>query len=86
MVREALSLGYSITVPGRTAVIAEAIKYGDGFMVESDFPGVEIPRALRPWDLAAAEEEALRGTPDPEKVLRRINVEAVVRAYGVEPP
>jgi len=86
MVREALSLGYSITVPGRTAVIAEAIKYGDSFMVESDFPGVEIPRALRPWDLAAAEEEALRGTPDPERVLRRINVEAVVRAYGVEPP
>ena len=83
MVDASLSLGYSVTVPGRPQIISEALRRGRGFMVESDFPGVETPRSLAPWHLPAAEAEALDGN---EEVLGVINVDSVVRAYGVEPP
>ncbi|MGC9210156.1 MAG: TatD family hydrolase [Acidilobus sp.] len=82
----ALSLGYSVTVPGRPQVIAEALRRGLGFMVESDFPGAELPKALTPWDLPRYEEEAMAGRPDAEAALHSINVDSIVRAYGVEPP
>ncbi len=83
MVEASLSLGYSVTVPGRAQVIAEALRRGRGFMVESDFPGVESPRSLAPWHLPAAEVEAAGGD---EEALGAINVESIVRAYGVKPP
>ncbi len=83
MVDASLSLGYSVTVPGRPQVIAEAARRARGFMVESDFPGAESPRAVAPWDLPSAETEALG---DDEEALGSINLDSVTRAYGVEPP
>ncbi|MGC9071789.1 MAG: TatD family hydrolase [Acidilobus sp.] len=86
MIEAVLALGYSATVPGRPQAVAEALRHGRGFMVESDFPGIELPKSVAPWDLPRYEQEALREQRDPEGALRSINVDSIVRAYGVKPP
>lgn len=87
MVAPATSLGYSATVPGRTEALIDALRLaGPNFMAESDFPGWEGPRILAPWNLGINIREAVAKAGLGEEALYEINIDNVVRAFGVEPP
>ena len=89
MVEEAVGRGYSATIPGVPRLLDHVVReLRPIYMVESDFiddparPGV----VAYPWDVALAMERlARRGVVD-EEYLYKVNVDNVVRVYGVEPP
>mgnify|MGYP001772598913 FL=1 len=86
MVPAARDYGFAATVYGLPSAVAEALKLaGAAFMVESDFPGVEMARALTPWGLANSMAELLNMGAD-EEDLYRLNVDMVVRTYRVPAP
>lgn len=85
----AVGRGLMATVPGVEPALREAFAgLAPSFLVESDFiddpkrPGV----VTYPWNLRSVEERLVAaGIADPEH-LQRVNVDNVVRVYGVRPP
>lgn len=87
MIPAASSLGYSATVFGRKEVLRAAVALKAwGFMVESDFPGVMLNGAVTPWSLAEVEVGLLRDSLATEEFLYKVNIDNIVKSYGVSPP
>lgn len=87
MVPMASSLGYAATVFGKKEVLKATASLNTwNFMVESDFPGVALKGVVTPWSLAEVEAELLRDSLVTEELLYRVNVDNVVKSYGVSPP
>lgn len=86
---EAESYGLYYTIPGKYPILREAArKLPPSYIVESDFiddpkrPGV----SSYPWDIVENQKKLLsENLADPEYIAR-INMENVVKIYGVEPP
>ena len=86
MVPAARDLGFAATVYGLPSAVLEALKLGGAtFMVESDFPGADVARALTPWGLANSMAELLKMGASEEE-LYKLNVDMVVRTYRVPAP
>jgi TatD-related deoxyribonuclease len=86
MVATASSLGYASTVYGREEALRAAISRGAlGFMVESDFNGLS-DSLVAPWTLGPLEGELLAESILTEDDMYRLNVDNIVRTYGVTPP
>ena len=89
MVERASELGYAATLPGVERLMEHAVRnLKPVFMVESDYiddparPGAVV----YPWDMALTQERLLRRKLVDEEYRYKINVDNVVRSYGVEPP
>ncbi|WP_460123542.1 TatD family hydrolase [Stetteria hydrogenophila] len=89
MAVEAAKLGYSATLPGIPRLLEHAVRELEPvYVVESDFlddparPGVVV----YPWDIAEAMARLHRRGVVSEEYLYRVNVDNVVKIYGVEPP
>jgi TatD-related deoxyribonuclease len=85
----AVELGYSATVPGFAKALEQAFKaIGPRFVPESDYiddtkRGCTV---LCPWELVQNELHLLEQGVVGEDELLKVNVDEVVRVYGVEPP
>lgn len=89
MAVEAARLGYSATIPGIPRLVEHVVRELDPvYMVESDFiddparPGVVV----YPWEMALTLERIVRRGLTSEEYMYKVNVDNVVKAYGVEPP
>jgi TatD-related deoxyribonuclease len=89
MVEAASKLGYPATLPGLPRLLEAAFKsLPPVYMIESDYiddpsrPGAVV----YPWDMAEAQlRMAEKGVVERE-YLYKINVDNIVKVYGVEPP
>ena len=85
----ASSLGYSATVPGKKEQLRAAFeRIGAVFIPESDY--IDDPRrpcvSSCPWEIVERQRQLLAEGVVTEESLYRVNVDNVVRFYGVEPP
>ncbi len=87
MIPEAARLGYSATLFGRPELLEAAFsRLEPNFMVESDFPGMDSERVISPWSIAANEKRVAERLGLGPEYLYKLNVDNVVRTYGVTPP
>ena len=84
-----LTRGYNATIPGIEAVLRIVFsKHKPAYMVESDHiddphrPGVVV----YPWQLIENQNKLLKEGLIDEEYLYKVNVDNVVRTYGIEPP
>ena len=89
LAREALNRGYPASVPGLPRVLEYTFKSLEpDYMIESDFiddparPGVVI----YPWEMARNQARLQAKGLVSEEYLYKINVDNIVKVYGVEPP
>ncbi len=85
----AAELGYPATVPGkREQLLAALSAAGPSFIPESDY--IDDPRrpcvSSCPWEIVERQQGLLEEGLVEEETLYRINVDNVVKLYGVEPP
>lgn len=81
--------GYVATVPGIEAVLRVVFsRYKPVYLVESDH--IDDPRrpgvVVYPWQLVDNQLRLLREGVVDEEYLYKINVDNIVKTYGVEPP
>ncbi|MEM1982809.1 MAG: TatD family hydrolase [Sulfolobales archaeon] len=86
---EANNAGLTFTVCGKSRVISECVKkLAPTYMVESDF--IDDPRrpgvASFPWEIIENQLALLRDDVLDEDYLAKINIDNVVKFYGVDPP
>ncbi len=88
--REACARGYWATIPGKLELMKSVFtkKIDKCFMIESDY--IDDPKrgcvSSCPWDIIDRQAILLREGIVTEDDLYRVNVDNIVRAYGVEPP
>ncbi len=86
--KAAVEEGLVATVPGVKGSLEKAVSLPPSYMVESDHiddpkrPGIVV----YPWEMAKNQLELLGEGLVDEDYLYKINVENVVRTFGVEPP
>ncbi|MEB2836162.1 MAG: TatD family hydrolase [Desulfurococcales archaeon] len=89
MAARAYELGYSSTIPGLARILEYAFTRLDPvYIVESDYiddparPGAVV----YPWEMASTQQRLASKGLASEEYLYRINVDNVVKVYGIEPP
>jgi TatD-related deoxyribonuclease len=85
----AAKLGYVATVPGKKEQLRAAFqRIGPVFIPESDY--IDDPRrpcvSSCPWEIVERQQQLLAEREVTEEQLARVNIDNVVRFYGVEPP
>ncbi len=89
LIEHVLSSGFQASLPG----IKQLIKWGierlePVYVLESDFlddpnrPGVVV----YPWEMIEYQQEILNKDKQYEEYLMKINIDNIVKLYGVEPP
>ncbi|MEM0501288.1 MAG: TatD family hydrolase [Ignisphaera sp.] len=86
---EAENYGLHYTIPGKYPILREAIRrLPPSYIVESDF--IDDPRrpgvSSYPWDAVENQKKLLSGNLTDSEYITKINIENVVKIYGVEPP
>jgi TatD-related deoxyribonuclease len=89
LTKEALRRGFYSTIPGIPRLLEFAFRELEPFyMIESDH--IDDPArpgsVVYPWEMVRAERSLLRRGLVSEDYLYKVNVENVVKFYGVEPP
>jgi len=86
---EAIKRGYQVTIPGHKETLRYAFsirELAESMFVESDY--IDDPRrpcvSSCPWDVVDHELELLREGVVDEDILYRVNIDNIVKAYGVE--
>ena len=86
--RAAIELGIPATSPGVKGSLEKVIELPPRYMIESDHiddpkrPGIVV----YPWDMARFQRELIEEGKVSEDYLYRVNVDNVVKTFGVEPP
>lgn len=86
---EAIKRGYQVTIPGHKETLRYAFsirELAESMLVESDY--IDDPRrpcvSSCPWDVVDRELELLKEGVVSEDILYKVNVDNIVKAYGVE--
>ncbi len=85
----AIEVGATATIPGKKELLRRAFtSLNPLFMVESDY--IDDPKrpcvSSCPWEVVEAQKQLLEEGVVDEEVLARVNIDNIVRFYGVEPP